>query len=256
MNTNEDIELRIARERDSYNQGFTREKFDQMMVHSAAQSEEKILSIIKTELSSRNGGRYLELGAYGWIGWIEEVGVQPGELVCINISEKEMERGMEAAATSRVKPLFQIMDAHKLEFPDNSFDVVFGAGSLHHLDYEKALHEIHRVLKPGGLILFHEPLGGNPVARIVRLVTPSMRTIDERPVERRDLKLIRSLFRTRFYFDQLFSVPIGVVSALFSLSPRNFLTRLAFGIDKNLQRALPALGPIYRHVLIVGDKQV
>ena len=53
-----------------------------------------------------------------------------------------------------------------------SFDFVYGCAILHHLDYHRALDEICRVLKPGGRILFAEPLGINPVAKLVRLVTP------------------------------------------------------------------------------------
>lgn len=42
-------------------------------------------------------------------------------------------------------------DAEFLPFRDNSFDVVFSSGVLHHTpDTEKAIAHIHRVLKPGG----------------------------------------------------------------------------------------------------------
>jgi SAM-dependent methyltransferase len=43
------------------------------------------------------------------------------------------------------------MDAQKLEFPDNYFDFVCAHGCLMHMpDTQKAVREIHRVLKPGG----------------------------------------------------------------------------------------------------------
>ena len=42
-------------------------------------------------------------------------------------------------------------DAENLPFADDSFDLVYSNGVIHHtLDTEKALSEIHRVLKPGG----------------------------------------------------------------------------------------------------------
>lgn len=42
-------------------------------------------------------------------------------------------------------------DAENLPFEDNSFDVVFSSGVLHHTpDTQKAIDEIFRVLKPGG----------------------------------------------------------------------------------------------------------
>ena len=42
-------------------------------------------------------------------------------------------------------------DAENLPFPDNSFDVVFSSGVLHHTpNTQKTIDEIRRVLKPGG----------------------------------------------------------------------------------------------------------
>jgi ubiquinone/menaquinone biosynthesis C-methylase UbiE len=46
-------------------------------------------------------------------------------------------------------------DAESLPFPDASFDLVLGHAVLHHLpDLTKAFAEFHRVLAPGGRILF------------------------------------------------------------------------------------------------------
>jgi SAM-dependent methyltransferase len=53
----------------------------------------------------------------------------------------------------------RIADAENLEFPDQSFDVVYSHGVLHHTpDINAAVQEIHRVLKPSGraiVMLYH-----------------------------------------------------------------------------------------------------
>ena len=46
----------------------------------------------------------------------------------------------------------QIADAENLPFEDNSFDAVYSWGVLHHSpDTQKAVNEVYRILKPGGL---------------------------------------------------------------------------------------------------------
>jgi SAM-dependent methyltransferase len=53
-------------------------------------------------------------------------------------------------------------NAEALDFPSAHFDAVVGSSVLHHLDIDRALGEIHRVLRPGGRIAFSEPNMLNP----------------------------------------------------------------------------------------------
>src|ERR1044071_2594390 len=54
---------------------------------------------------------------------------------------------------------FRVADAEHLDFADNSFDLVYSHGVLHHTpDTAAAVREVHRVLKPGGraiVMLYH-----------------------------------------------------------------------------------------------------
>ena len=54
---------------------------------------------------------------------------------------------------------FRVADAEKLDFPDNSFDLVYSHGVLHHTpNTAGAIRELHRVLRPGGralVMLYH-----------------------------------------------------------------------------------------------------
>jgi SAM-dependent methyltransferase len=54
---------------------------------------------------------------------------------------------------------FRTADAENLDFPDESFDVVYSHGVFHHTpDTVRAVQEVHRVLRPGGravVMLYH-----------------------------------------------------------------------------------------------------
>jgi SAM-dependent methyltransferase len=53
----------------------------------------------------------------------------------------------------------QVMDATNTTLPQNSFDLVNGLGILHHVGVRAGLMEVKRILKPGGVAVFLEPMG-------------------------------------------------------------------------------------------------
>jgi SAM-dependent methyltransferase len=250
-----DLQARVQREREAHNAGISRSRYDRAFGHAEHFYKRKCLDLITATFREHEAGHFLELGSISWQWWIEPFGIKPRSLTCINISEADLQKGINVAAKSKTKADFRLMDAHKLDFPDSSFDVVYGAGILHHLEYERALLEIRRVLKPGGAMLFREPLALNPVAMIVRWLTPHARTVDEQPLRLRDLALCRRLFDTTLHFEQLFSIPAGVISGLVQLKPENWLTRSAFVTDEAVLKLAPWMGPLCRMVLMIGRKQ-
>ena len=84
------------------------------------------------------------------------------------------------------------------DFADDSFDYVFGANVLHHVDMAQCLDEVKRVLKPGGIGAFWDPVDYNPVINVYRRMADHVRTEDEHPMRMDDMKK----FSTRFPFMQ------------------------------------------------------
>jgi len=78
---------------------------------------------------------------------------------------------------------FKIENAYEMTFDDNNFDYVIGSSVLHHLDINKALKEIYRVLKPGGKIVFTEPNMLNPQIAIQKNVKYIKKRLGDSPDE-------------------------------------------------------------------------
>ncbi|OGB23082.1 MAG: hypothetical protein A3I66_08700 [Burkholderiales bacterium RIFCSPLOWO2_02_FULL_57_36] len=76
---------------------------------------------------------------------------EPGITVTAIDRSKEMqEEGQKRATKYKVKIESIIQDVHTLPFADNSFDVITLQAASRHLEMDKVLLEILRVLKPGG----------------------------------------------------------------------------------------------------------
>lgn len=113
----------------------------------------------------------------------------------IDISDVAVAKATAAAsAAGLTNTSFAAMNAEAMSFDDNSFDFIFGSGIIHHLDIDRAYKELHRVLRPGGRVLFVEPMGHNPVVNLYRRMTPAARTEDEHPLVREDTEVFTTLF--------------------------------------------------------------
>ena len=88
----------------------------------------------------------------------------------------------------------RIVDAAAIDFADDTFDIVYAANVLHHVDAESCLKEVHRVLKPGGIACTWDPLKHNPLINIYRRIARNVRTTDEMPLDIKIVKLFKSLF--------------------------------------------------------------
>ena len=133
---------------------------------------------------------------------------------------------------------FSVMDAHKLEYPDNSFDFVVGNGILHHLDFVTAFKEIHRVLKPGGRAVFQEPLHGSPLMAAFRRMTPKARTEDEKPFDEADLRSIEKGWKVENRYYGLLTAPVAAFTSIILRPwPNNIFIKLASAVDRKMVRS-------------------
>lgn len=169
-------------------------------------------------------------------------------VTAFDLSPGYVNEARERAAANGVQVECVSADGEQLPFADASFDAVWGNAILHHLNLTKAGRELRRVLKPGGVAVFCEPWGGNPLLNFARRLLPyagKNRTPDEQPLVRRDLCPLRAIFphiEVRGY--QL----LGMVRRVWR-NPR--VLRLLDAADDRLLRTVPALKNWCRYVVIV-----
>ncbi len=157
-----------------------------------------------------SGQHVLEYGCgngYNLLHW----GAVAQAVIGIELSQHSVARANQLLARQgKPTPAVALpMNAEKLGFKNDSFDVIVGTAILHHLDLELTLPEIYRVLKPGGVGAFLEARGTNWFINFFRKLTPSMRTADEHPLVESDFQLIRQHFEhvivANFYITALLS---------------------------------------------------
>ncbi|NJK94211.1 MAG: class I SAM-dependent methyltransferase [Bacteroidales bacterium] len=122
----------------------------------------------------------LELGC-GTGYFTREIVSTKASIVAIDISPDLLNIARKEIPTDRVE--FREENAYEMSFPDSTFDTVVGSSVLHHLDIQRAISEIFRVLKPGGIMVFTEPNMMNPQIALQKNIPWLKRKLGDSPDE-------------------------------------------------------------------------
>jgi len=153
---------------------------------------------IISKIGNLSGKYLLDLGCGG--GESSIYFAQKGALcVAADWSPKMVEAAQTLAEMHRVKIDARVIDAMNIDIDDSSFDIVYAANLLHHVDTRQTLKEIHRVLKPGGVACTWDPLKYNPVIYVYRRLASKFRSPDEHPLGFQLIKDARRLFSSLEY---------------------------------------------------------
>lgn len=113
---------------------------------------------IAADFASAGGLKVLEIGCgLGTDGaQFAEAGA---DYTGVDLTDAAVELARKRFELFDLKGKFQTADAENLNFEDNTFDLVYSHGVLHHTpETAQAIREIHRVLRPGGravVMLYH-----------------------------------------------------------------------------------------------------
>ena len=147
------------------------------------------LPLLLTLLGLPKGGRILEVGCGRGVALpVVAKALKPVVLIGLDIDAALLVEAARRAREKGVIAAFRQGDVRKMPFPMESFDMVIDFGTCYHLrGPERALREVSRVLKPGGLFVYETPtsqLLSHPVrtrgARLPWHVVPQLRVWRDR----------------------------------------------------------------------------
>ncbi|MPZ62733.1 MAG: methyltransferase domain-containing protein [Propionibacteriales bacterium] len=142
----------------------TYEDPDEDIKRASRRTVEKMASLTDITPSTR----VLDVGA-GFGGSARYLASALGcQVSCLNLSEVENDRSRELTEQQGLSDLVDVIDGsfEDLPFQDNAFDVVWSQDAfLHSGDRVRVLEEAVRVLKPGGQLIFTDPMAADDCPR-------------------------------------------------------------------------------------------
>jgi SAM-dependent methyltransferase len=172
-------------------------------------------------------------------------------VTAFDLSHGYLDEARARARANQVHIDFVKADGERLPFADHSFQAIWGCAILHHLDLEKAGPGLLRVLRPGGIAVFCEPWGENPLLNWARQNLPypgKGRTADEQPLRKSQVDYLRTLFpHVHLQGFQLLSMARRVLGK----------GRLCTGLDwcdRQLLERVPRLQHFCRYVVLTIQK--
>jgi ubiquinone/menaquinone biosynthesis C-methylase UbiE len=106
------------------------------------------------------GQRVLEVGVgmgADYLEWLKAGAQATG----VDLSSTSLEQAKRRCEMAGYAPDLRVSDAEHLPFPDNTFDIVYSYGVMHHSpDTPQCIREAWRVLKPRGsfrIMIYHHP---------------------------------------------------------------------------------------------------
>ena len=181
------------REKNFHNklQSQTKGRFENIFYKAISNCGEDFLIYLK---NNAKNSKILDFGCGIGSSAEKVIKYNPKKIIGIDISEISINKAKNKAKELNIDIDYKVDNCEKTNLNQNSFDIVYGTGILHHLEIDKCLNEIHRVLKSNGKLLFIEPLGTNPIINLYRKLTPNTRSRDEHPLIKKDFEYLNKKF--------------------------------------------------------------
>ena len=105
--------------------------------------------------------RILDVGCGSGVPTMELARLSNGQIIALDINQPHLDRlkkkTEEAGLSDRVKTVKCSM--FDMDFPDESFDIIWSEGSIWIIGFRRGLKEWRQFLKPNGFLVVHDEIG-------------------------------------------------------------------------------------------------
>jgi SAM-dependent methyltransferase len=149
---------------------------------------------ILRQMSSLQGKRVLDVGA-GLGESSVYFALLGARVTTTDISPGMVETALKLGQLHGVTLEGVVSTGEDLNVEPGSYDIVYLANVIHHVHDRAGLYrQVLRALKPGGRFFSIDPVAYNPIINQYRRMATEVRTVDETPLTRGDLDLVREFF--------------------------------------------------------------
>ena len=114
--------------------------------------------------------RILDIGCGTGVPTVELARLSGGEVTGIDVDQPCLDEAVRRIKEAGLSDRVQVMNRSMLDmdFPDESFDIVWAEGSIAAMGFERGLKEWRRLLRPGGFLTVHDEMG-NVTAKLEQI---------------------------------------------------------------------------------------
>jgi len=105
--------------------------------------------------------RILDVGCGSGVPTMELARLSNGQIIGLDVNQPSLDRLTRKIEKAGISNRVKVMECSifDMEFPNESFDVIWAEGSIHVVSFERGLQEWKQFLKPNGFLVVHDEKG-------------------------------------------------------------------------------------------------